>query len=70
MKVWIVTETIGMTLEGDTEIRGVYASEEAAKAAEAALGGRKGHWPDDLGVGEYEVQEDFHAERIEQSAWD
>ena len=37
--VWVVTKTYGMTYEGDTEVKGVYSSPEAAQAALERVGG-------------------------------
>jgi hypothetical protein len=68
LKVWIVTQTSGDTIEGDTEVRAVYSNEGAAREAEAALESYPGD--PDAGAGEYEVQDSYDPERLELSAWE
>ena len=63
MKVYVLTETTGMTFEGDTEVRGVFSTREAAVAAAVRAKGK--HWDFDCGVEEHEIDNPVLAS----SAW-
>lgn len=61
--VYVVTETRGDTWEGDSYVRGVYASQEAATQAETYL--RVNRIPDDTEILVMEVLETFTPETLD-----
>jgi hypothetical protein len=64
-EVYVVTQEHGLTIEGDTDIRGVYSNAAAAEEAANHLDPERFM----AGAIRYEIQDTFDPARLEPSAW-